>query len=379
MGRIINISKTPVIALIGVLFVALFFLGFNIEARVRELPMVVVSSFEVETDFPKFFPEANFTIVRLTFKINNPYLENIWVDRIEYKIYADEMLVIEEIVHREDIVLQLPKNETVIHPAELMTLKINSKLDFLKFNQQMKDLILSNTVKWGIGGTAYFQTSKGFLSAPIQGIMTDYPSDISRIKLLVEDGEKWAPLSNAEVIFVSKYGTFRQLTDTSGLAEFEIPNTNYKLKVLKEGYLFHEEPVDLSIPQTVTKHIQLYPSIRLTIEIKDEMGSPLNDANIALVSDIGNFSKTTNASGLAEFEIPRTNYTLTVSKEGYLPYKESLDLSKSSIEKKIIQLKAEIPKWEKLWQKYRYYLIAGVIIACIVIPVIVYKIKKRGH
>ena len=76
---------------------------------------------------------------------------------------------------------------------------------------------------------------------------------------------------------------------------------------------------------------------------------------------------------MVEFEIPRTDYTLTVSKKGYLSYKEFLDLSKSPIETKTIQLKPELTWWEQYWP----YIIAGVIAVCIIVSIVL-RLKRKS-
>jgi hypothetical protein len=195
----------------------------------------------------------------------------------------------------------------------------------------------------------------------------------ARIIIEVKD-EAWNPISGANVTLISKETSFEENSNASGLVEFEVPTTNYTMKVFKEGYVPHEEAFELSVPSTIMKSIQLYPSVRLTLEIKDEAGNPIRDANITLAFDAGNFSKTTNGSGIAEFEIPRANYTLSVTKKGYLPYEEVLDLSKSPIESKVIQLKTELA-W---WQNYKSYFIIGTIIAVCIIVLIVFRLKRKS-
>jgi len=100
---------------------------------------------------------------------------------------------------------------------------------------------------------------------------------------------------------------------------------------------------------------------------------PISDVNVTIVSkEAGNFSKTTDTTGLAEFEIPRANYTLSLSKRGYLSHEETLDLSKSETSTKIIQLIAETKPW---WEEY-WYLIVGAIVVYIGIPIIL-KLRKK--
>jgi len=206
----------------------------------------------------------------------------------------------------------------------------------------------------------------------IQLVTSFRPTPSSRVTVEVKD-EKWDHISGANVTLISKDEIFDKITNASGAVEFEIPSANYTLKVSKEGYSTHEESLDLSTPATMMKVIHLYPSIKLTVEIWDDVGKPISDVNVTFDSvDVGNFSKTTNVSGVAEFEIPRVNYTLTVSKKGYLPHEDCLDLSKSIIESKVIQLKAELTWWQQYWSA-----IAWIIVICVAIPVIL-RLKKKS-
>ncbi|MEM0328213.1 MAG: hypothetical protein QXP36_01845 [Conexivisphaerales archaeon] len=206
---------------------------------------------------------------------------------------------------------------------------------------------------------------------------------LSKVIIEVVD-ENWLPISGANVTLIFKEGSFREITNASGLVEFEVPTTNYTVKVSKEGYIPHEEFLEISIPSTMMRTIQLYPSVRLTVKIRDEAGNPLSDVNINLTSHLGNFSKTTNSSGIAEFEIPRANYTLSISKKGYLPHQETLDLPKSTIECKVtIWLTAELPWWQKYLQAIangaqRYWYIIAIIVAiCVIVPVFL-KIWRKS-
>jgi hypothetical protein len=195
----------------------------------------------------------------------------------------------------------------------------------------------------------------------------------TRITIEVKD-EVWNPISGANITLISQENSFDKISNASGTVEFEVPTTNYTIKVFKKGYLPHEETLELSKPSTIMKSIQLYPSIRLILEIKDEAYNPLSNAIVTLSSkEFGDFTKTTNDSGIAEFEIPRTNYTLSVVKKGYLPHEEVLDLSKSPIGSKVIQLKPELTWLEQYW----FYLIIGVIVLCIIIVPIVLRLKRR--
>ncbi len=114
-------------------------------------------------------------------------------------------------------------------------------------------------------------------------------------------------------------------TNADGLVVFEkLPKGNYTLKVSKNGYTTKEaiaveldgdktEPVTLE--KSNTPGVSKYT---LTVSVSDADGA-LQDATVELTPASGaSVSKTTNADGLVVFEkLPKGNYTLKVSKNGY--------------------------------------------------------------
>jgi LEA14-like dessication related protein len=336
-------------------------------------PSVTVS---LEKVFLTDIPSANLDV---TFIIYNPNNISISLEGISYDIYVNQKFVSKQLY-----VSLEPENPfiTVIGPNETKMIKHNPAVDLASVNEEVKNLILEGTQEWNFAGNAVFSSSLGDLIAPIVTKKTKIIFEGGKFPILVNlstitievKNETWLPITGAKVTLISKETSFEGITDASGSVEFDIPTTNYTIKVSKEGYMPHEELLEISIPSTVKRVIQLHPSVRLILEVKDETGKPLNNANIILFSkDFGNFNKTTNASGIAEFEIPRTSYTLSVVKKGYLAYEEVLDLSKSPIESKVIQLKPELTWLEQHW----LYLIIGVIVLCIIIFPIVLRLKRR--
>jgi hypothetical protein len=84
----------------------------------------------------------------------------------------------------------------------------------------------------------------------------DYACE-SRMTIEVKD-ENWVPIKDANVTFVSEYGSFSVITNEMGKAEFNsLPCANYKLKIFKEGYKPYEEFLDLSKPVVGGKVIVL--------------------------------------------------------------------------------------------------------------------------
>jgi hypothetical protein len=307
----------------------------------------------------------------LTFSVYNPNSVSINLVRIEYKIYFNGKFIENETYEPllEDPIV--PSNQT-------KTFKVDLVINLSLIDENTRNLIIEGRGEWNFTGTAYFTTPLGNLTAKVKKYIPEkyfplstYPS---KITIEIED-EKWNRVEGANVTLLSKENTFSSITDSAGKVEFEVPSTKYTLKIFKEGFLPYEEILDLSTPSNVGKIIQIYHAIKLKLEIIDENGNPIKDVNVTFSSkDVGNFTKTTNASGIAEFEIPRVNYILTIFKKGYLPYEEPLNLSKSTIESIVIQLKLELT-W---WQKYYLYLIIGVIAVCIIVPVVLRQ-KRKYH
>jgi len=360
-----------IVTLVILSFYSFFYVYAEGESQ-PELPSIIISSFKVDVDFLRMFPEYQRTTIEMTLKICHPYTEEISLEHIEYKIYANETLIEERSTKFKEILM---KDKEIIPPGEVKTIEIIPDIDFSKIDESTKNLILERKAKWNVTGTVYINTSKGVLTAPIQSIRTDYPSKTFNTIIYVKDKD-WNPIVQVKVTLFSEFYILNEFTDEEGKAIFlNLPYTNYTLalKVSKEGYFPYEKSIDVSEPKPPTGEIvELYLITRLPINVRDAAGTPIIDANITFASEVGNFTRTTNASGIAEFEIPRANYTLTVFKKGYLPHKESWDLSKFKIESKVIRLTAEIP-W---WKEYGY-LIARALAVSIAIPVIVILIKRK--
>jgi LEA14-like dessication related protein len=331
---------------------------------------IVTAAFQMPGRFSKSFPTTFF--VNITLNIFNPNNVTIQLRFVELKYYLNETFL-----NREGFA-----EEENIPPNERKALTVAAMIDFSSISEQIEALKEGKNIgKLNIKGTAYFLTPSGKLVAPIEKEEMEYPTTgpalplyPSKITIEVED-EKWNRIEGASVTLISKENTFSGITDSAGKVEFEVPSTKYTLRIFKEGFLPYEEILDLSTPSNVGKIIQIYHAIKLKLEIVDGRGNPIKDANVTFSSkDVGNFTKTTNDSGIAEFEIPRTNYTLSVVKKGYLPYEEVLDLSKSPIESKVIQLKPKLPWWEQ----YSPYLLIGVIAICIIIPIFL-RLKRKLH
>jgi LEA14-like dessication related protein len=330
------------------------------------------------------FPPGSSSDLSVKWIIHNPNDLMISLKYIYFKVYVNGKFV-NEGAYFSEVEGELEK-EWSIAPNQTKIIERTFTLEFPS-DEEIKETILSGKGEWNFEGTAFFDSSIGEVNAPIitkkstvkyEGYGFPLPKievSFSVIKVEVKD-EKGLPLSGAKVILISKEtrASFEETTNEMGSIEFKVPTINYILKVFKEGYFPREQFLEVSTPSTLTKVIQLYRSIKLTLEIKDQTGKPLSDANVTLSSkEVGNFSKATDTSGRVEFEIPRTNYTLSVVKKGYLPYEEVLDLSKSPIESKTIQLKPELTWLEQYWS----YLIIGVIALCIIIVPIVLRLKRR--
>lgn len=306
----------------------------------------------------------------IEFSIHNPNNVTITLAGVKLKYYFNKKFLNEEGFPQ---FLRIPPNET-------KQTEVSAMVDITSLDEGTRDTLKKGEGSWDINGSAYFVGPSGKeLIVPIKKVEIKQPPPVeyipplysSKIKIEVED-ENWVPVANASVMLISKETSFKGITNASGSIEFEIPTTNYTIRVSKEGFITREESLKLSVPSNVMKSIQLYRASKLIVGVRDETGKPIANTNVTLSSkDVGNFTKVTNASGIAEFEIPRANYTLSVSKKGYLSYEESLDLSKSATSTKVIQLIAKLTWWQKYW-----YLIAGVVIICIVISIVL-KIRKK--
>ena len=108
---------------------------------------------------------------------------------------------------------------------------------------------------------------------------------LSKITVEIVD-EKWNTVSQAKVLFVFPGGSFGEIAtfgEKKNVVSILIPTMNYTIRVLKEGYLPHEETLELpSTPSTVGKIIQICRGIKLRVEIVDEKRVPIKDVNVTL-------------------------------------------------------------------------------------------------
>ncbi|RSN71658.1 carboxypeptidase-like regulatory domain-containing protein [Candidatus Methanodesulfokora washburnensis] len=332
------------------------------------------------------FPPGFSLDLTVKWKIYNPNNVTIFLKYIYFRVYINGKFI-NETAYFSEIEEELEK-EWFVAPGQTKTIERTFTLDF-PANEEIRKIVLEGKGEWSFEGTAFFSSSAGEVSAPIitEKSIVKYEGygftlskiylSPSTIRIEVKD-ENWLPITGAKVTLISKMTTFEGITNASGSVEFKVPTTNYTIRVSKEGYTLREELLELSAPSSVTKSIQLYPSkgcTKLIIEVKDVAGMIIDNAIITLFSKdlIDNFTKTTNVSGIAEFEIPQANYTLTVFKKGYLPHRESLDLSKSPIERKVIQLKPELTWLEQ----YRSYLIIGAIAICFIVSAVL-RLKRKS-
>jgi len=374
MRTLMNLFKSFLI-LVGIFSMLNFHYASAIGDLKINLPTVIISSFKVDTSLFEISEEARAILITIVFKIHHPYTEDIALERLEYKIYANDALVETRITDPEKFI---PRIDKIIPCGKIVTLEVSPIVSLAKLDKNTINLILNGAARWKVAGTSYFNTSQGILSVPVEGIKTDYPSDKEFGTIISVKDKDWNPIAQAKVTLSSKFFTLNKLSDEKGRAIFlnlPFPNYTLTLKVSKEGYFPYEKSIEVSEPKPPTGYVvELYLITKLTIEVLDVAGMPIIDANVTFSSkNVGNFTKATNASGIAELEIPKTNYTLTVSKKGYLTYEEVLDLSKFPIESKVIQLKPELTWWEQ----YRLYIIAGVIAVCIIVPIVL-RLKRKS-
>lgn len=87
----------------------------------------------------------------------------------------------------------------------------------------------------------------------------------------------------------------------------------------------------MCIPSSLLTIILNNFSFLSLIEVKDEVFSPIDGAEVILSSKYGDFINTADELGVVKFEVPTANYKIKVFKEGYLPYEGSLDLSEPQL------------------------------------------------
>jgi hypothetical protein len=115
------------------------------------------------------------------------------------------------------------------------------------------------------------------------------------------------------------------VTDVNGNFVLTVPPKTYTVTVVKSGWRTESASVDVSTAGTYTLNFTLTPS-QSTIQgtVTDiETGQPIQGATITIDA----YSATSNADGSFTLTVPPATYTVTVKKEGYVDWKQTLDVS----------------------------------------------------
>jgi uncharacterized membrane protein len=118
---------------------------------------------------------------------------------------------------------------------------------------------------------------------------------------------------------------YSAVTDVNGNFVLTVPPKTYTVTVVKSGWRTESASVDASTAGTYTLNFTLTPS-QSTIQgtVTDiETGQPIQGATITIDA----YSATSNADGSFTLTVPPATYTVTVKKEGYVDWKQTLDVS----------------------------------------------------
>lgn len=146
----------------------------------------------------------------------------------------------------------------------------------------------------------------------------DFPAtSFSLIVRVVSNESGNPPIQGADVVLVSQNLSMSQKTNQDGEVIFhDLARGTYSLTVRKEGFLDHKQSV--SVPQQEVL-IRLKKLLELVIEVKDQDTSqPVQGARVKVEGEQIEREVYTDQNGIARVQVVEGQYTVTVSKEGYV-------------------------------------------------------------
>jgi len=179
---------------------------------------------------------------------------------------------------------------------------------------------------WLVDGITY---SDNPLSLTITGNLTATASfeELAKATLTgtISDANTGDPITGATVTLDSASTT----SDSTGKYSLTVTVGIYTLRISANGYQTWSETVDLSAGGTQTLDVKLTPlpppppsqSIVQGTVTDSKTGNPIPDASI----NINGYSITSDENGNFSIAVAPSTYTVTVTKEGYEDWSQSLD------------------------------------------------------
>ena len=160
-------------------------------------------------------------------------------------------------------------------------------------------------------------------------VLEPMPPGNATLHVYVYDASTSEPIEGASVKLIGNE-TRSAVTNSTGWADFtDIPTGSYKLRVVKAGYLAHEQAIALD-PGEHFVEVALQPmpeNVTLQVTVLDANTSePIQGALVTLRNGTVYREGVTDAEGRIVFHVIPEHYTLYVSKDGYHPYSEKIAL-----------------------------------------------------
>jgi len=154
------------------------------------------------------------------------------------------------------------------------------------------------------------------------------------LSVRVVDAETTLPIESALVLVVNKTHTFEGTTDADGFANFTLSPGGYEVSASRSGYQSSQPTlVELQTDKTIViPLIPITPSnASLTVIVTDgETGRAIQGAVVKVKNSTLTLSQSTDATGKAIFILTKGGYIVHVSKEGYSPHEQKINLAQDT-------------------------------------------------
>ena len=169
-----------------------------------------------------------------------------------------------------------------------------------------------------------------------------YSSSIRTVNVTVLDQDN-EPLSDARVILKDDGNILAEgYTDYRGMCILKTRKTDsIRVLINKEGFEHFEGELD---DNDLTVNLQKSKPVKLSVKVVDENENPINDAEVQVYFEGKLKEQKSTVNGLAEFEISKGMYSITVRKKDYKRTTIDVALEKDEEIKVVLPIKKGILK-----------------------------------
>ncbi|MEX1192913.1 MAG: choice-of-anchor B family protein [Brumimicrobium sp.] len=189
----------------------------------------------------------------------------------------------------------------------------------------------TSTSTTGCWGAYPFLPSGTLLATDIENglfiLGPDYPY-AAKLEGNITNSSTGDPVQGVDVSIVGE--TQVSQSDLNGDYKTGVANTGV-YDVVYERYAYEVETISTTLTEgdTVIQDVQLIPipDFDFVVNVEDENGDPILDANVRIDHSDNTFDQTTNGLGVADFNLYYDdNYEVVVGKWGYITHCQNLDI-----------------------------------------------------